>query len=218
MKSFFWIFLSVVLAAAIASAAETHYVNTEVVEITFRTGPGMNRKIITMLQSNQTVTLIQSGEEWSKVRLPDGRDGWVLSRYLTTDPPSQTRLIRLQNKHQTLTEKMDQVSEENITLKSANEELSATLAQTRMDLEALNSQYETLKSESAEFLEIKEKYTQVSDEFAKHESKSAKIQKELDSLKMNQSIKWFLAGGGMILLGIVIGFSARRKKRRSSLY
>jgi hypothetical protein len=37
-------------------------------------------------------------------------------------------------------------------------------------------------------------------------------------LKLNQSIKWFLAGGGMILLGIVIGFSARRNKRRSSLY
>ncbi len=218
MKGCVWSVLLVLCIALPGHAAQTHYVNTEMVEITFRSGPGMNRKILTMLKSNQTVTVLEAGEEWSKVRLPDGDEGWVMSRYLTTDPPSQTRLLKLQEKHRALTEQLDQVSQENTQLKSENQELSATLAQTRQDLENLNSEFENLKSESAEFLEIKGKYTQVSQELAEHTSKSAKVQKELDGLKLNQSIKWFLAGGGMILLGIVIGFSARRNKRRSSLY
>jgi len=218
MKRCMWMALILILSVAATRAAETHYVNTEVVEITFRSGPGMDRKIFTMLKSNQTVTVITPGDEWSLVRLPDGREGWVLSRYLTTEPPSQTRLLRLQKKHLELTENFDQLSQENTELKSANEDLTTTLAQNRQELEQLNAQFETLKSESTEFLEIKEKYTQVSQELAQHTGKSAKIQKELDSLKLNQSIKWFVAGGGMILLGIIIGYSARRKKRRPSLY
>jgi uncharacterized membrane-anchored protein YhcB (DUF1043 family) len=36
-------------------------------------------------------------------------------------------------------------------------------------------------------------------------------------MELNYTIKWFLAGSGVLVLGIIIGFISRRPRRRSSL-
>ncbi|MGA7278512.1 MAG: hypothetical protein WBW79_11280, partial [Desulfocapsaceae bacterium] len=44
------------------------------------------------------------------------------------------------------------------------------------------------------------------------------VQQENEGLAKSQTLKWFLAGGGVLFLGWIIGlFSGRSRKKRSSL-
>ena len=54
--------------------AEEMYVN-EIVQITLRTGKGTDHKIVAMIQSGQKVEIVEPGQDWSRVRTADGREG-----------------------------------------------------------------------------------------------------------------------------------------------
>ena len=38
-----------------------------------------------MIESGQKVEVVESGQEWSIVRLLDGKEGWILNRYLISN-------------------------------------------------------------------------------------------------------------------------------------
>ena len=78
--------------------AETVYVSDQL-SITVRTGKGTHRKIIALIKSDQKVEALEKGEEWTLVRLQNGKKGWVLSRYLTNSIPKSIQLESLQLKY-----------------------------------------------------------------------------------------------------------------------
>ena len=43
------------------------------------------------------------------------------------------------------------------------------------------------------------------------------LEEQISRLQLYHYIKWFLVGAGVLLLGFIIGFSAKRQRRRSSL-
>ena len=47
--------------------------------------------------------------------------------------------------------------------------------------------------------------------------KLAKLEDQLSNIQLYHYIKWFLAGSGVLLVGFIIGFSAKRQRRRPSL-
>ncbi|MGD9311147.1 MAG: hypothetical protein PVG51_18540, partial [Desulfosarcina sp.] len=71
LKAWFWMVLIGLLAMPAASVAQTVYVS-ENFEITMRTGPGTERKIISLVQSGKALEVIETGDEWSLVRAPNG--------------------------------------------------------------------------------------------------------------------------------------------------
>ena len=62
--------------------AKTMYVS-EIIEITLRTGPGIDHKVIAMVPSGVELTVLESGGEWTRGRLPNEKEGYVLNRFLT---------------------------------------------------------------------------------------------------------------------------------------
>jgi len=87
MKSYALIMLLVVGICGVGQPgwATEAYVSDSF-EITFRTGPGVDRKIIATLRSGDRVQVLEAGETWSRIRpFREGisdTEGWVLSRYL----------------------------------------------------------------------------------------------------------------------------------------
>jgi len=55
-----------------------------------------------MAESGTPVEVLKPGEEWSLVRLGNGTEGYLLSRYLTATAPARFRLDQLQEKNKTL--------------------------------------------------------------------------------------------------------------------
>lgn len=196
--------------------AETMYVS-DVLRLTLRTGPSTENKILAVLESGQQLEIVKSGKEWSLVRLPNGKEGWVLSRYLTPNETSNIQLERLQLKHKNLTAQAAELLEDNNALKAENERLKIELEATQERMGSTRADYEALKSEAAEFLSLKTKYERAASQLAEQTAKAKKLEEKLTKSEMNYAIKWFLAGSAVLIVGFLIGFSTKRQRRRPSL-
>jgi len=196
--------------------AENKYVS-DAVKVTMRTGPGNDRKIISLLRVGTKVEVVQPGDEWTLVRLANEKEGWVINRFLTDKIPSDIELKILKSKYQALKDSASQIQEKNSLLKVENEKLTTEFTVSRKKLQKTTNDYEDLKTESKEFLKLQSKFKAASSKLAEQTKKAEKFEDELTKLLWNQNIKWFLSGAGVLILGFIIGFSAKRQRRRSSL-
>jgi SH3 domain protein len=196
--------------------AETMYVS-DILKLTLRTGPSIENKIIAVIESGQKMEVIKFGDEWSQVQLPDGKEGWVLSRYLTPDETKGIKLERMETMHKNLMLQAAELLEENNRLKTENKRLSSELEASQKQLTQTQTDFEALKAEDAEFLTLKANYNRTASQLAEQTAKAKQLEKQLSSLVMNTYIKWFLAGSGVLIIGFLIGFSTKRQRRRPTL-
>jgi SH3 domain protein len=201
---------------ATAVDAKTMYVS-DMLKLTLRTGPSTENKILAVIESGQQLELLEAGDEWSRVRLPSGKEGWVLSRYLTPDETSNVKLERLQAQHKNLTAQAAELLEENTKLKAEIEKLRAEFEVNQTQMVKTRTDYETLKAEAGEFLTLKSKYATAASQLADQTARAQKLEEQLGQLEMNTYIKWFLAGSGVLIIGFLIGFSTKRQRRRPPL-
>ena len=103
MKHFIFIGVWLVLFSA-AVQAETIYVS-DLAEIAIRSGQSVDHKIIAMTKSGQQVEVLETGDQWTKIRLSDGKEGWVVSRFLSSKLPCIIELEELKKKYETLKSK-----------------------------------------------------------------------------------------------------------------
>lgn len=190
---------------------------SDVLKLTLRTGPSIENKIISVIESGQMMEIIDFGQEWSQVKLPNGKEGWVLSRYLTTNETNNIKLQRLEAKHKNLMIQSAELLEENNKLKAENKRFSTEFNANQKQLVKTQSDYKALKAESAEFLTLKTNYERAASELTEQTAKAKQLEEELSSLEMNTYIKWFLAGSGVLIVGFLIGFSTKRQRRRPAL-
>lgn len=195
---------------------ETMYVS-DILKLTLRTGPSIENKIIAVIDSGQMMEVVEFGDEWSQVQLPNGKEGWVLSRYLTTNETNNIKLQRLETKHKNLMVQAAELLEENNRLKEENKRFSTESKTNQKQLAKTQSDYETLKAEAAEFLTLKTNYERAASQLAEQTAKAKQLEEQLSSLEMNAYIKWFLAGSGVLIVGFIIGFSTKRQRRRPAL-
>ena len=188
-----------ILIHATSSNAEQYYVSQRI-EITMRTGPGTSYKVMSMLPSGETTTMLQYGKEWSRIETSDGKDGWVLSRYLTKEMPATSMVAELQAKNSELTSMLEQVKTENSLLSGTKEKLIAK-----------ESEYNDLKKRAANFLEIEEKYHEAMTQL---EEQKAVIDK-CNSESHKEILYSFSIGAGVLIIGIILGMSAKKKQRNS---
>jgi SH3 domain protein len=216
------IWLHVVLAVFVMTAigspapAETRYIS-DTIDITLRRGPGTDHTIISMIQTGQTATLLQSGKNWSRIRLADGKTGWVLNRFLSGEKPSRILLAELQGRYDRLETIARNPLQENMALKQENEAQAARLATLEKELEQTRKDLASLARESKTYLQLKTMHQQVTRRLKQQSSELAKAEAELENLRKEQVFRWFLSGAGVLLLGFLMGVSARRNRRRSTL-
>ena len=211
--------LGLVLLFCLFSASvygETMYVS-DVLKLTLRTGPSIENKIISVIDSGQMMEVIKFGDEWSQVQLPNGKEGWVLSRYLTTNETHNIKLERLEAKHKNLMIQAAELLEENNRLKAENKRFSTESKANQKQFVQTQADYEALKAEAAEFITLKANYKRAASQLAEQTTKAKQLEEQLSGLEMNTYIKWFLAGSGVLIVGFLIGFSTKRQRRRPAL-
>ncbi len=208
--------LAGLLLVAATGTAETKYV-TEDLTITLRTGPGNDRKIIAFPSAGQPLEVVTPGEEYTEVRTSGGKQGWVLTRFLTGREPADQVLARLQEEHSRIVEKYEKLKQQASELNSEGRELNDDLTTTRDSLGKLQKEYESLKSESKDFLSLKSKYEKTLKESGTAQDKVNRLEKELQQLYSRELTTGMLYGGGLLALGFIVGFIVKRPKRRSPL-
>lgn len=148
------------LAAALPVSAQSRYVSDELA-IVLRGTPGPEGASLGVLTSGAQVELLESGAAggYARVRSADGREGWVLERYLKDQPIARERLQRAEN-----------------DLTAARRELAAaqkTLAEVQAELKKV-------KDENARLLKD---FSRIADSSGSVPVVSADTQKEVEDLR-----------------------------------
>ena len=200
----------------VAAAAETAYI-TDIVRLSVRSGPANDQKSLGLVESGQMVDILKTGEEWTLVRTPTGIEGYVLSRYLVSQPPAKFRFDQVQEKNKTLTAQSAGLVEETTRLKADNEKLAAAAAAGQRELAALKNEFAAFRKDAAEVTELKAKYHRLEAELAERQEKIAQLENPSNDILNPNNLYWFLAGAGVLLAGFFTGFSVKRQRRWSSL-
>jgi len=133
------------LLAATAASAETTFItdklSVELFSSTFQRGI-----VVTTVKTGAIVEVIDTDGDFRKVRTQDGQEGWLHSKYLSTEKPTQVNYLQLMAKHQLLEQELQQLR--NDSANSAElEKQQAVLAKTRNDLNQAQKTISGLQSE-----------------------------------------------------------------------
>jgi SH3 domain protein len=197
--------------------SESTYITDEI-RVMVRSDAGGDRKIIAMPMSGTRVEVLEQSEDgWSKVRLPNEKEGWLLTRYLSQGLPSKEVVAKLKSENEGLRQRAKTLTEENSRLKKERNDFHEALSNQTKTANTLKESYETLKKGSSEYLSLKASYEKASKDLSIKTKRQAELEEELKALQKSQTLQWFLGGAGVLFVGLIVGYMSRRPRRRPSL-
>lgn len=212
------VLLLILMATAIPAWAQKAYVTDELV-VTIRVSKSPGAAIVTRARSMEALQLVEMGDKWAKVRKEDGKEGWVQKRYLTTEKPAGLKLKQTEAQNQKLADRLRNLENENKSLTEANLKLEAELKKESAAKAKLDRDYKQLGREAAGYLELKQEYDRTKAELEAKRSEVAELTTTSDESVNTRRLKWFVAGGSVLVAGWLVGiFSARRRKNPSRFY
>ncbi len=208
------ILLAVSCLILISSPAVAKYIYvTDTVKAMFRTGPGNDHKIMTTVSSGERLTVIEVMGKWTHVTRSNNEEGWVLNQWLIEEVPNGIRLGQLEKKYEKLLNKYSKLKVANEENEEENKNIKSSLAiSKKMERDSINA-YEELKKSSTNHLQLKDEYQAIKEQLDNVTNEADRLNDELTQ----KYIFWFLIGAGVLLLGIMMGFSFNKRKRHSLL-
>lgn len=192
-QSNFILLLAVLLCPTVAFS-KVLFVRDNTSEALVRTGPTVENKIIAVLKPRQEVVLVGEEKDHYLVMTPNGARGYVLKYQMTDQNPVEKRL-------QDLVEQRTQQKIKELEDKSqAQEKELITLRDERKQIEVARKQAEEKALHHADMV--------------------AQLQAQQSARENEEALHWFLAGAGVLLVGVLFGRlwgGAAKKGKRAGL-
>lgn len=206
-----------VLFSATDVFAESRYVKPSA-EIALRAGEGTKYKILGVVKDGDVVELLEEGDSYARVRLTDGQEGWMLKRFLSITPPLSVTAPSLRAENEKLKQREIEVTQKYDEISASFSRMETELQTILAERDQLKSDYQDLQEATADVMKIKEDMLQATKENELLVQQMASLKEENSNLDKEKSINWFLAGGGVLLVGMSIGrLTSKSRKRKSSL-
>ena len=197
-----------ILLVTINSAqAETVYVSDDQ-NLSLRNAASIHAKVLKLLPTGTPLTLSdkQTKSEFIHVRLIDGTEGYIKSRYTKKQPPAidpkdtaSKNLALLQSDNAALRTELNTLKE-SLTPDSS---LEKSLA---MERDQLARELNDLKKTAANAFQIKNERDELQERVVNVERDLQQFKLENQALKDTASQDWFLYGGILALAGVLLGF------------
>ena len=200
--------------------AETRYV-TDQLKITMRTGESNKHRIIKMLPSGTPVEVLSTNKKtgYSKVRLADGKTGYVLTRQLLKEPVARDRLAALEKRIAELEADPNELSSRLARLSREYDQLQQAHRALQQEKARIQNELETLERTAANAVQIAQERKKLRKQVATMSRQLADQEQEIRELKNSSTQRWFLIGGGVLFGGILLGLilpHLRVRRRRDS--
>jgi SH3 domain protein len=189
-----------------AAYGEPAWVSDEF-EITLRSGPSTSNAIQLMLGSGMQLEVLQRDPEsgYSRVSTLAGTEGWVLTRYLMNESSAREQL-------ETLTSELTNAYSRGKSLGSQMQAIKREYDGANSHIDALESEKSALENELAEIkrtaanvLGINEQNQSLIDELATAQIRADTLEQENRQLTSQTTRYWFMSGGLLLLVGIILG-------------
>lgn len=205
--------LLIFLFLAAAAQAKSLYVSDQF-QITLRTGPSQENKIIAMLPTGTKLEVLQELPEWLQVRTPDGKQGWVLKHFTMQRLPREQEINQLQTRLQKIQQQAGSSQEQNIRLEKEKQKLQAELKELQDRLQNLEQSYQDLQEDAGNIQEIKQELERTKTSLKLNRKQVSELRQENQEIRSNNNLYWFLAGAGTFFIAALLGFFLGRMQRK----
>jgi SH3 domain protein len=210
--------LLLALAASPAAAQTVRYV-TDSIRMDTRRGPSNQHRIVRMVPTGTQLTVLEDRDGWSRVRLPgeSGEEAWILTRFLRDDPPPRQELADARKRIAAFDEEQRVTVEELAQTRTALESLQVERDQLASEFESTHAELEDIKRTAATAVTIRDENRSLKTELASLRQSHESLTREFQLMRASRERDWFIAGGGVLFAGIVLGLVIpkirwRRKK------
>lgn len=220
MKTILRIALVCVLLAGSAAFAAPAWV-TDQFEITLRSGPSTSNAIQLMIDSGLRLEVLERDTEsgYSRVRTPGGTEGWVLSRYLMSEPSAREQLENLTGQLTNANTRGSTLDSKLKAIRSEYDSANKKIAKLEREKEAVEKELAEIKRTAANVLAINNQNESLMDQLAAAQIRGDTLEQENRRLTSQTTRYWFMAGGLVLLIGILLGIWLPRVRwQRRSRY
>jgi len=205
-----------------ANAAEKGYTNyiSDSLKVPMRRGAGYKYKISRMLKSGEAVKILEVDKDgWAQVQYKkSGRSylGWLPTVVLQSQPVAIDRLAAQIKKTTDVEEKYHGLQQELDTLKTRYTDTDSELSTTKQEKFELSKELERLKAISTNAVELDKQNQDMKARLSQLENQNAIMKEQIDEAGDSVKRQWFLTGGGVLLLGLILGrfFRAPSKRKK----
>jgi SH3 domain protein len=201
--------------------AQTAYV-TDRFTVTVRSGESTKYRIIAVLETGEPVSVLSVNPEtgYTKVRMKNGREGYMLSRQLQKDIITRDQLKTLQRKIDDMQSAPDSARRELAVLTQRYAKLQSTHQELTNLKRQIETELTTVKRTAADAIRISNERNQLRKQVTDLTRANEELKQEKIELKNKQQQRWFLIGAGVVILGILVGLIlprlyVRRQKESS---
>lgn len=209
--------LLLVLGPTTAFAA-TMYISDELT-VPLRRGPSNGHKIINAaLPSGLALEVL--GEDtaagFTQVRTPNGTEGWIPTQYLVGQPIAKDRLAAATRRIETLEAQLKSTREDFKDVRGARSEIEGKANDLSKENQRLQTELAEIRRAAATAITQYEENKQLKTDNASLQTQVTQLTEQVRSLERNAVLRWFLAGGGLVLLGLILGAWIKSRPKRSS--
>lgn len=206
-----------VLAWSGASAQQTRYVSEEL-EVGVRGGPSNQNRIISSVRAGQPLTVMeQSGDGWSRVRLPSGTEAWILTRYLQDEPHSRERLEEVEAELAEIRSGSDDQEGRIAELLDQRNALTSERDELQGQIGDMETELEELREIAARPQEIQRENRRLEEGLIEARDSADEYRRQVEVMQADSQRKWFMTGAlvtvGSVILGIILTRIPARRRR-----
>ena len=208
------------LFVSLAAVAEDAWVSDQF-EVMLRTGPSTSNAIERMLPSGAALEVLETDAAagYSRVQTPAGTEGWVLSRYLMSEPSARQQLQRLSSQLTNANDTGSSLTSQLSGVKSEYDTAKRSMATLEREKRALEQELAGIKRTAANVLSIDSQNKDLRNQLATTEINVGTLEQQNRELTGQTTRFWFVTGAGVLLGGMLLGlWLPRIKWQRRSRY
>ena len=190
-------------------------------EITLRSGPSTSNAIQLMVNSGLRLEVLERDTDsgYSRVRTPGGTEGWVLSRYLMSEPSAREQLETLTGQLTNATSRGSSLDTQMKAVKAEYDSANKQIAKLGREKAAVEKELAEIKRTAANVLAINTQNQSLMDQLAAAQIKADTLEQEHRQLSSQTTRYWFMAGALVLLIGVLLGIWLPRVRwQRRSRY
>ncbi len=220
MRNLLLIAVLALLSWGVRAAVTTRYVTDEF-QITVRSGESTSHRILRMLSSGTPVQVLSTNADtgYSQIRTADGKTGYVLTHQLMDTPSARDRVAALEKNLQDLQAEPGQLGAKLASLQQQHRQLTEAYQKLQGVKNDLEQELETIKRTSANAVRIANERNELRQNVADLTRELEGVKQQNRDLNNDSSQRWFLIGGGVLVLGIFLGLilpHLRFQRRKNS--
>ncbi len=189
-----------------ALQAESRYISDQT-HIIMRAGDGPTEQILRMIPTGEKVDLLSSNSEtgYSKIRDSKDRIGFVQTSQLMNKPSAKDRLAQAEKRYRDLKKKLAQSDKPYQELEQKYQALLDENEKLKSAKGGMDSELQEMKKATEDISRINEERKELRKKLATQTWEMENLKQEYREFRNERSQYWFLIGGGVALLGVIIG-------------